>query len=180
MRDIKTEFLSSSFSYLSKNGLENMSIRNLCKNTGISIGSVYYWFEGKEDLIASAAEYGLGVVVDSLLTYAVEKSDDIDVFFDNFISGVDKYSAQIKFICQVVASPLYGEKMRRMMPELRIRYDKYAEILADRLDCPYEDTKAIVYLMASVVLDYSVWGSLDSVKLQLEFIRKNINGLSAK
>ena len=180
MRDIKTEFLSASFGYFAENGLENMSIRNLCKATGISIGSVYYWFEGKEDLIASTAEYGLRVVLDKLLSHAVNSVNDIDGFFDGFINGVDKYADRIKFISQVVASPLYGEKLRNKVPEHRRMYDRYAEILAETLDCSVEDMKAVVYLMASIVLDYSVWSNRDTISVQLDFMRDTIKKLSAK
>ena len=180
MRDIKTEFLAASFGYLAKNGLETMSIRNLCKNTGISIGSVYYWFEGKEDLIASAAEYGLGVVLNDILTYAVDKTDNLDYCFDNFVDGVDKYSERIKFICQVVSSPLYGEKLRCKTSEHMHLYENYASVLSEKIGAPYEDVRAIVFLMASVVLDYSVWANKEVVKLQLDFIKKTVNAISNK
>ena len=170
MRDIKTEFLASSFGYLAKNGLENMSIRNLCKNTGISIGSVYYRFEGKEDLIASATEYGFDCVVDELLTQSVGKHD-IDEYFRKFMLKMKNCSERIRFICQVAASPVYGEKLRQKISEHRHMYDKYARILAERIQCNYEDMRAIVYLMSSMILDYSVWSSEESTKIQVEYIK---------
>lgn len=180
MRDIKTEFLSSSFDYLVKNGLENMSIRNLCKNTGMSIGSVYYWFEGKEDLIASATEYGLDCVIDELLTQAVGKSSDVDEYFRRFMMKIKNYSERIRFICQVAASPVYGEKLRQKVSEQRHMYDKYAVILAERLQCRYEDMRAVVYLMSSMILDYSVWSSEESTKIQIEYLKSAVKKMIAE
>ena len=60
--------LDSTFNYLVKHGLENITIRELCKGTGIAQGSIYYWFSGKQDLICEAAEYGLRKVVDKIFS----------------------------------------------------------------------------------------------------------------
>ena len=46
-KDIKEKLVSTAFEYLVENGLENSSIRDLCKAIGISTGSMYYWFDGK-------------------------------------------------------------------------------------------------------------------------------------
>ena len=178
MRDIKTEFLAASFGYLVNNGLETMSIRNLCKNTGISIGSVYYWFEGKDDLTVSATEYGIDSVVSDFVDFAISKSKNIDDFLDKFMLIMKQYSDKIKFICQVVSSPVYGEKLRHKSSSFRAVYDKYALVFSERMNCPYDDTRAIFYMMASVVLDYSVWGSEESTKLQIEYIRGLVRNLA--
>ena len=80
-------------------------------------------------------------------------------------------SERIRFICQVAASPVYGEKLRQKISEHRHMYDKYARILAERIQCNYEDMRAIVYLMSSMILDYSVWSSEESTKIQVEYIK---------
>ena len=43
----KSELSEKVFPYLVKLGLENISIRELCKGTGIAQGSLYYWFNDK-------------------------------------------------------------------------------------------------------------------------------------
>ena len=66
VKNIEKEFLAPSFKYLVKNGLENTSIRDLCKAMDISYGSLYYWFEGKDDVYNSVIKYGIGKVVGEL------------------------------------------------------------------------------------------------------------------
>lgn len=51
--------LDSTLNYLVKHGLENITIRELCKGTGIAQSSIYYRFSGKQDLICEVTEYGL-------------------------------------------------------------------------------------------------------------------------
>ena len=58
-RDIKKEILSKCFGYLARKGLEKASIKNLCEETGISSGSIYYWFKDKDETVLDSAEYGL-------------------------------------------------------------------------------------------------------------------------
>ena len=48
--------LEKTFNYLVKNGLENITIRELCKGTGIAQGSLYYWFDDKTNIICESTE----------------------------------------------------------------------------------------------------------------------------
>lgn len=46
-RDIQKEILGKCFEYLVQKGLEHASVKNLCEETGISSGSIYYWFKDR-------------------------------------------------------------------------------------------------------------------------------------
>ena len=162
--------LDSTFNYLVKHGLENITIRELCKGTGIAQGSIYYWFSGKQDLICEASEYGLRKVVDKIFSYVFSNMKNLRKFFDECLSEIDKYKNELRFIYQMAASPVYGVKVREQGKDINIIYDKYVKMLALRLQCSTQELKPLVYLFISAVLDYAVWENAENTQMQLEFI----------
>lgn len=53
------DILERIFSFFVNRGLENVTIRELSKGTGLVQGTLYYWFGGKTNIICETAEYGL-------------------------------------------------------------------------------------------------------------------------
>lgn len=168
--------LDSTFNYLVKHGLENITIRELCKGTGIAQGSIYYWFSGKQELICEAAEYGLRKVVDKIFSYVFSNMKNLRKFFDECLSEINKYKNELRFIYQMAASPVYGGKIRGKGRDLNLIYDKYVEKLALRLRCSTQELKPLVYLFISAVLDYVVWEDTENTQMQLESIYSVFNG----
>ena len=168
--------LDSTFNYLVKHGLENTTVRELCKYTGIAKGSIYYWFSNKQDLICEAAEYGLRKVVEKIFSYVFSNMKNLRKFFDECLSEINKYKNELRFIYQMAASPVYGGKIRGKGQDLNIIYDKYVEMLALRLQCSTQELKPLVYLFISAVLDYVVWEDTENTQMQLEFIYSVFNG----
>lgn len=162
--------LDSTFNYLVKHGLENITIRELCKGTGIAQGSIYYWFSGKQDLICEAAEYGLKKVVDRIFFYVFSNMKNLRRFFDECLSQINKYKNELRFIYQMAASPVYGKNIRGKGQDLNRFYDEYVEMLALRLKCNINELKPLVYLFISAVLDYVIWEEAENTQMQLDFI----------
>ena len=164
----KEEFLEASFYYLVKHGLDNVSLRDLCKNTGFSMGSVYYWFDGKEGIFIEAAEYGLRLIADKIFATVYEALED----FEKYVTEVhDRISGEemqaLRFIYQMTTSPIYGDRMRAAAEYLSGIYDGYAQKLAERLNCSFECVQPFVYIFIAEVLDYVVWGNLETSKRQM-------------
>ena len=162
--------LDSTFNYLVKHGLENTTVRELCKYTGIAKGSIYYWFSNKQDLICEAAEYGLKKVVEKIFSYVFSNMENLREFFDECLLEINKYKSELRFIYQMAASPVYGRSIRGKGQDLNLIYDKYVEMLALRLQCSTKELKPLVYLFISAVLDYVVWEDTENTQMQLEFI----------
>ncbi|MDY3929370.1 MAG: TetR/AcrR family transcriptional regulator [Clostridia bacterium] len=164
------EILDATFTYLVKNGLENITIRELCKGTGIAQGTLYYWFGDKANLICEVTEYGLKKIVDKIFRYVFKNMHDLRKFFDNCIDEIGRYKKELRFIYQMAASPVYGKKIRSRGKELGYIYDAYTSRLAEYLNCSQEKLQPIVYLFISAVLDYIIWEDKANTQLQLEFI----------
>ncbi len=166
----KNELSEKVFPYLVKRGLENVSIRELCKGTGIVQGTLYYWFKDKTSIVCEVTEWGLKKVTDEIFEYVFASLDDLRGFFSNCLDEISKYKKELCFIYQLAASPVYGEKMRADGKELNFIYDKYIRRLSERLNCDEHTLRPLVYLFISAVLNYVVWDEKEKVQTQLEFI----------
>ena len=166
----KRELSEKVFPCLVKLGLENVSIRELCKGTGIVQGTLYYWFNDKTSIVCEATEWGLKKVTDEIFDYVFASLDDLRGFFSNCIDEISKYKKELCFVYQLAASPVYGEKMRADGKELNFIYDKYIHRLSERLNCDEQTLRPLVYLFISAVLNYVIWDEREKVQTQLEFI----------
>ena len=169
-RDVEKEVLEASFKYLIEHGLENTSMRDLCKGTGISSGSMYYWFDSKDDIVIKSAEYGLAQVVDKIFEYALEEMFDLKNFFDSLIDEINRYKLELRFIYQVATSPVYGETIRSSADSISFIYEKYIIRLSKLVKVPFEDLKPIVFMVIATILDYIVWDDCELTKGQIEYL----------
>ena len=167
--------LDKLFDYISSHGLENITIRDLCRETGLAQGTLYYWFNDKMSLICEAAEHGLKRAANRIFEYAFSNMSNLRAFFDNCLSEIGRQRDELRFIYQMAASPVYGKRIRENGQGLEKMYDKYAKKLAEALRCDHRTLRPAVYLFVSAVLDYVIWDDAEKAQLQLEFIYTYIN-----
>ena len=166
----KSELSARIFPYLVERGLENITIREVCRGTGIVQGTLYYWFKDKTGIVCEAAQYGLKTVTDEIFEYVFANLNDLKGFFANCLDEISKYKKELRFIYQLAASPVYGEKIRKTGKDFNFIYDKYTHRLSLLLDCDEQTLKPLVYLFISAVLDYVIWDEKEKSQLELNFI----------
>ena len=174
VKDVEKTFLEPSFRYFVENGLENTSVRDLCKAMNISYGSLYYWFDGKDDFYISVMEYGIEKVATKLFEVAFETLGTPELFFDMFLDEADKYLPELRAIYQVTASPEYGKIMRRRSMPFKETYAKYINELSKILGIGVDTVTPVIYLLISVLSDYVVWEDRESSQLQLQFLHDSV------
>lgn len=166
----KNAFLERLFPVLVEHGLENITIRELCKETRIVQGSLYYWFKDKTSIVCEAAEYGLKTVTDQIFAYVFASLNDLRGFFSSCLDEIGKYQKELRFVYQLAASPVYGKRIRETGKELDLIYDQYTHKLSALLNCDEQTLQPLVYLFISAVLDYVIWDEKEKSQMQLEFI----------
>lgn len=119
--------------------------------------TLYYWFGDKTSIVCEATQYGLKTVTDEIFKYVFASLNDLKGFFANCLDYVSKYKKELRFIYQLVASPVYGDKIRKTGKDFNFIYDKYTHRLSQLLDCNEQLLRSLVYLFISAVLDYVIW-----------------------
>lgn len=86
------------------NGFENTSIQQIAKKSGISVGSVYKYFENKETLFSLVVQEGMASL-ENLLVGLADSSEDILIKAETIIRALLEFSRKqpelIKLYCQL-------------------------------------------------------------------------------
>ena len=163
-----------------KKGLENVSIRDLCKGTGLVQGSLYYWFNDKVTIISEATEHGLKKLTAEIFNYAVDNISDLDKFFGNALALIDRHRNELCFVYQMAASPVYGKRMKEHGNDFKLMNDRYIKTLAKRVGCSLEEMKPIVHLFISAVCGYAIWEDPECIKSELDYIHSALKKIESE
>lgn len=166
--DKKKAIVATTWEYLSRTGLGNASIGELCKETMLAQSSLYYWFENKDDIWIAAGKYGLSKVVDALLTFTLNHTDDVRGYFDTLLDEVEKYKYELRLAIQITTSPVFGERMREKSKDFRHLYERYAEKIIGVFGCTYDQAEYFIYTIIASVIDYAIWDDGEKTQMLLE------------
>lgn len=173
-RDVEEAMLEKVYHYLLENGLDHFSMREFCKSTGISMGSTYYWFENKEQMIAEAAEYGLSKLAERIFGYVFTQMDQLDGFFANILEQMEYAKPQFRLLARLATSPVYGARIKQAATLLDASYVKYISMFAEQAGCDAEEVAPLVYLCVSVLVDYAIWEDKEVSQMQCDYICKQL------
>lgn len=162
--------LKAIFYCMVENGIENTTMREISKATGLSASSLYYRFKDKEEIIIVATSYGFKAVSNELFWLALEKINNFDELLKTFIDNLEGRKQQLKFVYQVALSPVYGEHFKEQVRSNNRIIKKYNATLAATLKCQPDQLIYYVELFISVIREYIIWENKTDLKMKLNFI----------
>lgn len=95
-------------SEFAKNGFENTSIQQIARKSDISVGSVYKYFDNKEQMFSYIAQEGLSELEDLLMKLAPSK-EDILIKAEKIIRTLLKFSKEHPELVQLYCSLTTGD-----------------------------------------------------------------------
>ena len=106
-KEKRDRILNVAIKEFADNGFENTSIQQIAKKAGISVGSIYKYFENKETMFSMVVHEGMSSL-EELLISLEDSSEDILVKAEKIIRALIKYSRKnpelIKLYCQLTTS----------------------------------------------------------------------------
>ena len=171
----RKELLQKSFDLLAARGLENTGMRDLCKACGFATNnSLYYYFGNKDNLIVECIAYGMEKVEREFLQRAIVNSVDLKKFFEETPKLAEKFSKDMSILYQVALSPKYREKIMPMIRQFPQRYDYYAELIAENINCNVAELKPLLYLYITVTIDKMLINSTDFNDVEYDYIYEQV------
>lgn len=164
----KREVIEAAWKYLLKTGIGNASVRELLRDAGLGQSTVYNYFKNKDDIWVSAGKYGISMVVDALLTYTLQHTDNIEGYFKTLLDEVEKYKYELRLSLQITTSPVFGDRMRDKAMDFRLWYDRYAEKLMKIFGCSHLQAETFIYSIIACVIDYVIWDDRDKTQMLLD------------
>lgn len=98
-KETKAKLLASAKEEFSEKGYMKASLRNICKNAGVTTGALYFFFEDKEDLFASLVEEPLKELLDLVKKHYMEEEQQTDLSsYTNLADAGNDLNAAIDII----------------------------------------------------------------------------------
>lgn len=176
----KDEILKKCFDYFVKHGIENISMRKMCDETGMAMSSVYYWFGNKDGVILDATEYGINLLIDELMDFVFEHIENIDVLCEKFPGLIREKIDRLKVIVRVAISPVYYENRNLYSKIFSYKCDSFAKKLSQRIPLSYNDIRVLIDNFISITIDCIIWEDWGKYKRQLEYVLEVLNLASIK
>lgn len=171
---MQEEILSKAFAYLVEHGLENTSVRALGNQMCSNYSSLYRYFDDKDDCLVEAVKFGLEKITDALFSFVFKNFTDFDTLFGSLLDEVKKYQPQLRAVYQMVASPVYGDKIRAMKVEFDNFYGNQINKLAEMLGCNVDTLMLFAYNIMAIVVSYVLWDIREIAEAQLKDLRNLI------
>ena len=168
LSDKKKEIAKTAWEYMLKTGLSNASIGGLCRETEFGESTLYHYYKNKDDIWITAGKYGISKVVDKLLKFTLDHTNDIRKYFDTLLDEVEKYKYELRLAIQITTSPLFGDRMRGRARDFRLWYEKYANELINIFGCSYLQAETFIYSIIAYIIDYAMWDDRDKTQMLLE------------
>lgn len=150
---------------VSEKGLNALSIRGLAKELGCSVGTIYYYFPSKDELITSAIENVWEDIfkLDEAITYASFSSYIEDVFL-HITKGVKKYPNFFTLHTVMLQTDRHKAKssmhiyMSKLKKSMKAVLDSDAKLREDAFTDDFTEDEFIDFVVSnimSLILDKS-------------------------
>ncbi len=175
--NIKLELINKLYNNFVENGLDQTSMRDLCKGTGVSLGSLYYWFDNKEDLVIETALFGFENIIEQFFKNDFDSFCDIKQVLYFACEKLYELKKPLRFIYQVALSPVYSKRMIEESSEIVLRLDNFVKGIIEKHSISYEKFIPIVMCFLSAIVRDVVWNEKKVLETQLEFLSSCIDRL---
>lgn len=163
--ETKTRIYNAAIELMDRKGFENITIADISKKAGVSVGAFYHYFESKNDILVEifgrADDYFSALMAAGL--QAESAPEQIIEYFDHYAqfnaaSGVETtqrlFNPTIKFFIRE------GRPLHTLLQDLIREGQERNEILADAT--PEELARLLFVLARGVVFEWSLYdGSYD-------------------
>lgn len=137
------------------NGYSGTNINTIAKNADISIGSMYNYFESKEDLFLAIVDHGYGILEEALdevitengtvfeiierlfrITSAYTKShkEMNQIYLDLSTQGLSSLSKRLSCKMEIITNELYSKILKNAKEKKEIREDINENLIAFYID----------------------------------------------
>lgn len=175
--DRMKEVIKICLDHFIENGLDS-STRSLSSALKLQNAGLYYYFESKDDAVIACAEAAALRLEDALLAPALKDLNNLDLMFKRLQSRADEMTPTMRFLVSVCVNDKYKESMKPALKRLDERYEHYAELISEKLDCKKEDIEPYVYMVITAVANYMIFEEDVFISPQMQIAKKAIKSYS--
>ena len=129
------QLLSAASALMARQGYDQTTIRDVARETGFSLAGMYYYFQGKEDLLFQIQQRTFASLLDEQEKVLEESDSDEDRLhrlIGNHISFFTRHSDELK-ICTFELESIRGERYAEIEELRRSYFRLFAGVMRDLL-----------------------------------------------
>ncbi len=173
--DRRKEVINVCLDHFIEKGLSETSTRSLSSALKLQNAGLYYYFESKEEAVILCAEEAALRLEDNLIGPALMDLKHPEQLMKRLKSRADEMAPTMKFLVSVCVNNQYKDSMKPTLDRLTKRYDHYAGLIANKLNCKKEEIEPYVYMTITAVTNYMIFGEDIFVAPQMKIAKDEIS-----
>lgn len=171
----KMKIMGEWFDCCSEYGMTGISVAKFAKQSGISQGLLYAYFNNLDDLIIQSTEYCMTKVENEFMEKAPISINDLERFIDEVPYWTAKeHGKKYRLMYQVYTNPKYLENGKEFFKGVNDRYTEYAKELEEKIGIPYDITIPLIFIFIRACVHYALFGDEFYLKTQLKVLKEGI------
>ncbi len=158
-------------------GLSDTTSRDLAKSLKLQNGGLYYYFESKDSAVIACAEEAIVRLEEYVIVPAINDIEYPDKMIKDVRKMADEMAPTMRFLMQVCSSPRYAPILKKNMENLFERYKYYANKVAIKLGCEFNEVAPYFYMGVMIAEHYMLFGEQEYVSAQIEVLKDKISSL---
>jgi len=141
-KDTKSKLLASAKQEFMEKGYMQASLRNICKNAGVTTGALYFFFKDKEDLFASLVEEPLNTLKEIMNSHYTEEMEYVTAIHqmkNDFTDDMEAVEELLHYIYQhyeefqLVLTKSQGSRFEKSVDFFVAVTEKHYRLLTDKI-----------------------------------------------
>ncbi len=171
------QILKVCFKEFADKGLENTSMRDLAAACHFTPPSLYDYVKSKDDVVIDSANYYMKTLRGKFTENYKHLKPTLREEAESIFAILTKEKSNLRFIYQVLSSPKYGEKCKKLLNEAYMDYSKYSDMIAKYYNVPHEELEPVFLILISTVHDFCLCENEELVNKRLNYIYEKMEAL---
>ena len=170
------EIMEKCFDCYAENGFSSVGIKTIAKACGLSVATLYLYFDNLDDLIIRSTEYCMSKVEDEFMAKAPTDVEDLERFIDEIPYWTAReHGKKYRLMYQIYTHPKYREYGKKFFEGVDERYTQYAKSLEGKLGIPYEMITPLIFIFIRASVHYAMFENEYYLKCQMDVLKQSIS-----
>lgn len=169
--DKRKEVIEKCLQSFITNGLFGTTSRDLSNAIDLQSGGMYYYFGSKDEAVIVCAEEATYQLENGLIMPAVQEISTPELMVERLLCRAEQLAPMMKFLVQVCSTQKYREQMEPALNRMCERYEHYAQIIAQKVNCSKEDILPYFYICITSITNYMIFGEKAYITPQIHLVK---------
>ncbi|SLM27888.1 Transcriptional regulator [Desulfamplus magnetovallimortis] len=179
--DNRQKILDAAMSLIAENGVDKTSLAMIAKKSGVSKGTLYYYYASKNDLVFDIADFNVDKISSAILSIGNMENGTasweqlVKAFFDYLLSAEGRNRLHLYLVREAISG---NELLQKRFRKTYAQWFSMVEDTYIKHNGNDKDARTKAKFFVAVLEGFILQKLLDVEKIDIEDILKMINKLS--